>query len=1620
MQLFHRDRKASSPKRWSLFLEKPNHPSDQQFQDPVSLYNSLQTNGNTAGNRVSVLSTISAPAVPRTKNTFSNSNSKGKSKAKSISKRLSLKFGLNLSSHGGAAGTPSWWKSSGSQAQGQGEPITTSEDFYNPNIDLDSFEHIEDIYNHSARGVSGTRSSQLYLQQNSHLRAGVLNKRHSIAVSPSSYNYNEKMAASKQRENTMAEFLRMIDPEDSRSHMTSPSPYLQHQDNSINSFLQEFSSENFENPPETDGKRPVSPEGKTRSRPLTPSLDDGFDFRCLNITPEPVLGTPNGRSFQVDSPPPYNSWSMDESNKHDTEGDGEASTSRALDDEEGVTQRGLLPWYNDVSGNRASFHSLDELQPPSYPSLGVETPERYTWAGDGKDESIWKRFVGNPEDQEAVDILKQAEVEAFRSGHSRRRDGVVFSGRRRDSASEDSNENFVRPRRDTGAWWNDRDSRNSRIQNDANESGSVTEDGPDEEQSATVAFAATEAPSNDVEVPTLAPPLGIEDILQEEMAYTASEEGEISGPLFLPSELGSDSPVGVCGICGTDLHYHEGEASVDWYMTLKNHFEVAHGSWVARMPDWFGNSSATLQETELSEPVEMDLDSNLETTADTDSQKGKANNPEQKLPEPPRGLESDKAATQHECPLPNCMESFTVFQDLNLHIFERHGMRGTPLGLDTSKASANNNPQRSQAGKHYSKGFQCPTFACNSWFATYDEREKHASTCHGIKSRPSAAEISPLEDVQGAINEIFGFGSVADGNAELDDYPLYHLKRFGDPSQPYLEPFKTTDEAKSSEFKQLWQGFSTSIKMEEDIKMGESSSSSYGQLDVFSASDSTQQKQSTVVPGPFNNLGGDDQLFNQTMTELLKVVQQTCDSGSSSSEGAFDVHKWLQNHLDIIGPEAAEALVSSRPTYYENMATDTDTAAWVQKVQGELARFIPAGSKKGKERAIEYRSQPAFNGPNPATTDPKHLELRDPQAEEVSRVKLASMNTRFLTAANKAYEKLQAGTMRTNASSEFKQFVASLRSVSDIIEVGMDVVDMILAGDVPRSLKMVYCFLHVAYAISQSESLSPEKSNILEFQAGLSVFRSCLPEISEIPGMPSERDIFDEIASVMWEELEFALKWIETWDGNGALNKVGCTVNEVEGLKDFMRNHCETQHDSEDAEMTIDPKLLCIGGGTETQPSEGREEASQVLSSWEDVIQCGVFAILVRWLKELKETGVIFAYLCGSLCTSLASSFKKRARIKFKDRAVSAEPTQLEFHLQRDVVSHLNSYNYSGGSSVTSSAISMLKQGYISTIREFENHMVNLARVRRRTQEELYAFVYAIVWHCNSCATFVPDSLWGACRSPEDVDYSLQYVDQRVRRELCWFSEDRVEEPTTVGHVSLPENLGVPIEEFKDVSMEDLSPQKTNFSTCTIDNLLLPPSPQKVVAQENSPPYSTASSSSPNNYDSMWENSPRGHQGSETSFSNPNSTNITPDELYTNPSRANAGSFPTDYFSYSRPQVPAVPTVVKPQPATSVQEGKASKSRKRKYLEGDGATSFPARRRKVVPTTGKRLYCDVPGCEEFASTSSNLSRHKRTKHGNLATREASYHCENRGCDRVFYGPRGKGNLKTHMRKDHGV
>ncbi|EWC47264.1 hypothetical protein DRE_03383 [Drechslerella stenobrocha 248] len=1605
------------------------------------------------------------------------------------------------------------------------------------------------------------------------------------------------MAYSKKRESGMEDFLHVVDPNDEKLRANLSSPELRfHRNESIDTFLRECSSEQYSSAPSqpgAQGRRPQSPEGRTRSQTLTPSLDRDFDLRSINITPERVLGHPPPGNF--DSPPPYDAdWSNSDARDSSTTDAANESAALATGGSDGSNSQYPadmnlnFPWSDGIPDGASLVGFLDEMQPPSYPSLSASPTGRRTWAGDGKDESLWKSFVNSPTDEEAVAYLRKAELEtlAISKKHKQKMEAAAaaakikrqkspFSLKKRlDEGEKEAVEEhaisppsptFGRPRKES--WWifgkkgkgePEKDTP-PKVQPGSKKPESISFStataavnalgdwhtvGMDDVVSYpatlaeeglagtadTGANSITIAATGGAETPTLLsstpneanqarlPELSqvsdmvLSDVeVQRVLDFGEAEAARQTTPhqeysdgysTTLEHAMSSDSVVGptesvaveelqeagICGICRADLRYREGEARGDWYLALKNHFEVAHGSWAARMPDWFSTTPPSWAQVDSTKPQDIKTAIDMLDAAFSPQQPFGLDQPphldEYNLDGLFPGLEKgyeEGVSREHACLVQGCNESFTVLQELEIHMIEHH-LEGPPLQINTARASRGKMPpprwDRSRDG-----GPECYAFGCSMRFETCEDRLQHMELDHGIPQRPSLVRSHSLEKM--SISEL----------AREEDNILEGASASEKHINLMLDSATASCRAGTSEFGQLWHGFTTSIKMNSDIQPMKQYPYHDLDMDFSSAVGSSKhrpnqgesdQEDTSILQWDLGQITSNNGLAHRPglqgpVDQALAKKHATVLSALGTepeAPGTPALARALRSIRDTTGPgpllPTASALEPScdpaNHTIGSPCPRPEDEPSYAECAESGQKETL-GSTRKGKERSTEHQFRAeapntGLLGTNPVATHPLDLEYRDTESEELSRAKLAVLNTRFLTAATKAYDKLLSGTTRPTASKEFREFVASLGSVEDIINVGMSVVDMILAEEVPRSLKMVYCFLHVAYAISQSESLSPEKANELEFQAGLSVLRSCLPAFAVIAGMPSDRDIFDEIVNVMWEELEYALQWIKTWDGSEALNKAGYLVNEVEGLKDFMRNHCSPGLEGMAMGMTIDPKLLSISAGMEgTAPKMLSIKPSKPspLSSWEDLVGCGIFAVILRFLQELKDTGIIFAYLCGGVCSSLASGFKKR--VKFKDRGPQALAKQLIPHLQLDVVKNLDESQYGSVGTVTASALSMLDRGYISTIRDFENCLVDLVRVRRRTQEEFRAFVQAIVWHCTSCATFVPDNLWPLCKGEGDADYTLPYIDGRVNREVRWFmgrpsqrelgsaGENALAWRTkdiTMGEADLPD----PISDVADLDTPAELPwpgaingikvsSPLNVGICAIGTLHPSPKPRNLVPEEDSPSSSTASSNSPHNSESMWDCSPRGIPGSETSFSNPNSTNITPDELFLNPNMRGASRFGTDYFSYPRPLAVPRPTICERQPSpqsfapdiplspmaetvrspspqptmTSTSRGpQPTKSRKRKYLEGDGATSFPARRRKV--TTGTRLYCDVPGCEEFASTTSNLSRHKRTKHGNTATREARYPCVNPGCDRVFYGPRGRGNLRTHIGKDH--
>ncbi|KAF3212143.1 hypothetical protein TWF192_006902 [Orbilia oligospora] len=142
------------------------------------------------------------------------------------------------------------------------------------------------------------------------------------------------------------------------------------------------------------------------------------------------------------------------------------------------------------------------------------------------------------------------------------------------------------------------------------------------------------------------------------------------------------------------------------------------------------------------------------------------------------------------------------------------------------------------------------------------------------------------------------------------------------------------------------------------------------------------------------------------------------------------------------------------------------------------------------------------------------------------------LNRRFLVGAWRMLKKLRIASKHETASPQMRAFVDSLGGLDNIIRVGLSALKSILDGNIPTEITQVYCFLHVAYAISRAEK-NAKGDDLLPsaFRNDLEIFRNCLPSTSEAPDQPTQQDIFDEIVKVVWKEVQRAVEWTGSFLG---------------------------------------------------------------------------------------------------------------------------------------------------------------------------------------------------------------------------------------------------------------------------------------------------------------------------------------------------------------------------------------------------------------------------------------------------------------------------------------------------------
>ncbi|EPS39561.1 hypothetical protein H072_6695 [Dactylellina haptotyla CBS 200.50] len=162
----------------------------------------------------------------------------------------------------------------------------------------------------------------------------------------------------------------------------------------------------------------------------------------------------------------------------------------------------------------------------------------------------------------------------------------------------------------------------------------------------------------------------------------------------------------------------------------------------------------------------------------------------------------------------------------------------------------------------------------------------------------------------------------------------------------------------------------------------------------------------------------------------------------------------------------------------------------------------------------------------PVEKDLENIPI-DFEASRSNRRKVATV----FKAASAAYRKLKKNSRRSSPG--LREFVSSLKDVQHILGVGYASLTKVVtkpdSGTPLSNLEEIYCYLHTAYAFYQADRPG-EDDKILgaSFRGELKKFRECLPptEKQGASTPPGQRDMFDEIVKIMWEEIDDALKWI--------------------------------------------------------------------------------------------------------------------------------------------------------------------------------------------------------------------------------------------------------------------------------------------------------------------------------------------------------------------------------------------------------------------------------------------------------------------------------------------------------------
>ncbi|KAK6539406.1 hypothetical protein TWF694_009631 [Orbilia ellipsospora] len=409
-----------------------------------------------------------------------------------------------------------------------------------------------------------------------------------------------------------------------------------------------------------------------------------------------------------------------------------------------------------------------------------------------------------------------------------------------------------------------------------------------------------------------------------------------------------------------------------------------------------------------------------------------------------------------------------------------------------------------------------------------------------------------------------------------------------------------------------------------------------------------------------------------------------------------------------------------------------------------------------KTYARGFRNGLQLHDDNPAAP-PSKSASRNTKNIHASRHRFRQVNEKFLTAALAAYKKLKRAAYSDTVSTRFRRFCNNLGELDDILQTGFDTLEKFLDGGIPRSLKEMYSFLHVAYAMSQDGDEMTPKLDEPAFISGISVFKGCLEAES------SEQDLFDEVVTVMWDELNHGLSWVKEQKFEASLLAYSATgTTPGQELKDILQWPQEHHSISgRDGEVRVDGRSEWFG-----LPNQQNLRLKEYTPTWKDLVTGTIFVNVIRFLKSLDNIGVVFIYLCGTFGSTILNSPKPMHNTT--NDIPSPQEMELQDSIIEKIITPLKQDRASHIAQILKVAKYTLRAGSLTSIHDFEQYLIGLIKIHQRSRREFLRLVKRILVLCRKCH----DGLSLRCRGLNTRGYSEGYIESRIRDEEWWYFTD--------------------------------------------------------------------------------------------------------------------------------------------------------------------------------------------------------------------------------------------------------